>query len=742
MASENILVRLAMNASDYVSGANKAARATNEITGAAAKTESGARRLAAQYGSLAKAAAGVFVARAAVNFGRDSVRAFSDLEESINAVNVSFGAGAGAIKDFGTTAAEQVGLSNAAFNQMSVTTGALLSNFIDDEKAVAAETIKLTKRAADMASVFNTSVPDALNAVQAAIRGEMEPARRFGVMLDDMTIRSHAVEMGLAATTGEVDRQAKGIAALDLIYEQTNKTAGDFAATADSLANKQKSLAAAFEDTKAQVGEALAPAFDTLLNLAAEMLPVLENLAPAIGSVVVGFSGLLDIAGPLIGALGGIIDKLGVGLALITGSDIARHSLEIRRAQEHIDTALRDGGDTAVAYANALAELGRNGRLAAGDVEALAASVEFLGDQQAVATSLAIDAAREELASLEARFDASGKMIQTREDEKRSAGDLREQEAELRNELDRVTASVGVLEAAFLTQISTMDLTAVQAQDLINKYGLEATVVDGVVVANENLIQAYIDSDHPRRQAKRGSDELAGSQGDVADATDEATGALQEQQRTLDEMANPALRMINANRRLTAAQEALTAAQEGGVDTAGDVEGAMLNLITAWGDAEAAEAGLIGKSEEAFTAFFKMAVQAGLTKTEITQMAAAWGLTPAQVATLYKVHTSYTSSGSAPEKVFTGTQTRTAIPAYAEGGDFSANQAIMVGELGPEILVPSMAGSIIPNSQVGGGGVTNIYMEGRGDVYDDVSLALAMSGITEAIEWSGTSTLR
>jgi hypothetical protein len=254
-----------MDASDYVRGTARAKGATDDITQAAAKTEGSVKGLASTYGKVAVAAAGAFVASKVVSFAKDSIAAFSDLEESMNAVRVSFGEGAGAILDFGETAAEQVGLSNAQFNQLSVTTGALLSNFIEDEKAAAEETINLTKRAADMASVFNTSVPDALGAVQAALRGETEPIRRFGVLLDDASIRARAVELGLAATTKEVDRQAKGLAALDLVYEQTEKTAGDFSNTQDSLANKQKILGARFEDTKAAIGEALAPAMDGLL---------------------------------------------------------------------------------------------------------------------------------------------------------------------------------------------------------------------------------------------------------------------------------------------------------------------------------------------------------------------------------------------------------------------------------------------------------------------------------------------
>jgi len=253
-----------MDASDYVRGASKAKGATDDITTAAGKTESAARTLAKQYGGLAKAVATAFVARTAVDFAKDSIRAFSDLEESVNAVEVMFGRGADAIKDFGKTAAVEVGLSNAQFNTLASKTGAVLTGFIDDEKEAAKQTIKLMRRASDLASVFNTTVPEAAAAVGSALRGEMEPIRNFGVVLDDASIRAYAVASGMAETTAQVTPQVKGLATLELIYQRTDKVAGDFLNTSEGLANKQRTLAAKFEDTKAAIGESLAPAMHAL----------------------------------------------------------------------------------------------------------------------------------------------------------------------------------------------------------------------------------------------------------------------------------------------------------------------------------------------------------------------------------------------------------------------------------------------------------------------------------------------
>ena len=108
-----------------------------------------------------------------------SVKAASDLEESINAVEVVFGRGSSVIQEFGETAATSVGLARSEFNQLSAVTGALLQDVGLPMQEVAELTNQLSVRAADMASVFNTSVQDALGAVNQALRGETEGIRRF-----------------------------------------------------------------------------------------------------------------------------------------------------------------------------------------------------------------------------------------------------------------------------------------------------------------------------------------------------------------------------------------------------------------------------------------------------------------------------------------------------------------------------------------------------------------------------------
>jgi len=215
-----------------------------------------------------------------------SVKAASDLGETFNAVGKTFGTASDQITSYGETAAETMGLSQRAFQEMATNTGALLTNMGYDQDAAAASTINLAERAADMASVFNTDVDTALMAINAGLRGESEPLRAFGVGLSDAALKAKAMEMGIYDGVGALDASTKALATEALVLEQTDKYAGDFADTSDSMANKQRTLAAKTEDLAAAFGEALLPYVEDALKLFESLMDWVKQNQTAVENII------------------------------------------------------------------------------------------------------------------------------------------------------------------------------------------------------------------------------------------------------------------------------------------------------------------------------------------------------------------------------------------------------------------------------------------------------------------------
>lgn len=242
-----------------------------------------------------------------------STDAAVSLGESVNAINVTFEEGADVIHRFAETSASEIGLSARAVNEALTPVGAMLRNVGFDATTAAESSVDLATRAADMASVFNVDVNEALAAISAGLRGEAEPLRRFGVGLDDAAVRAKAVSLGLAESADAVEDNALAQGRMALILEQTNRLAGDFKNTSDGVANSERINAAEAEDLAATYGEDLIPAKKALTDAIRSVLDLFASLSPemrttviAVGAVVAAVGPLLLVASQLIGAIRGI----------------------------------------------------------------------------------------------------------------------------------------------------------------------------------------------------------------------------------------------------------------------------------------------------------------------------------------------------------------------------------------------------------------------------------------------------
>lgn len=185
----------------------------------------------------------------------------SDLSETASKIGVVFGDAAGGIQAFAASGAQSLGQSKQSVLDAAATFGVYGKAAGLAGQANADFSTELVSVSADLASFYNTSPEDAINAIGSALRGEAEPLRAYGVLLDDASLRQEAMKQGLIATTTQaLTPQQKVLAAHALILQQTGIAQGDFARTSDGLANQQRILAATFTNVKTQIGTALLPA--------------------------------------------------------------------------------------------------------------------------------------------------------------------------------------------------------------------------------------------------------------------------------------------------------------------------------------------------------------------------------------------------------------------------------------------------------------------------------------------------
>src|SRR5690554_3852967 len=225
-----------------------------------AKATEGISQKLSNMGKAVAAAVAVRALGAVKEFVDDSVRAFSDLEQSIGGTEAVFGEFSKVIDEHARSAAESMGLSEAEFRTATTSIGGQLKRMTGDVQFAAEQSVELVQVAADLAATYGGTTAETVSALGAAFRGEADPAERFNLNLKISEQNAKAVEMGLAKTTNEVDDHARALALIELITEQSADAQGQFARELDTVAGKQAVYNAKLEDTKALLGRSLAPA--------------------------------------------------------------------------------------------------------------------------------------------------------------------------------------------------------------------------------------------------------------------------------------------------------------------------------------------------------------------------------------------------------------------------------------------------------------------------------------------------
>lgn len=255
-----------------------------------------------------------FAVGSAVEFSKSIIDAASDLNEAGTAVGAVFGSAAGNIDAWAGGAATALGQSKLQALDAAKSFGIYGQAAGLGAEANAEFSKGLVGLATDFASFYNASPQEAIDAIAAGLRGEAEPLRRFGVLLDDATLRQKALEMGLISTTKDaLTPQQKVLAAHASILAQTGTAQGDFARTSEGLANQQRIAAAQFENFKATLGTAFLPMIIEVMKVVnTQLIPALYDFLDGAKAVFKWIGDNKDWLAPVLIGLG----LLWVGLLL------------------------------------------------------------------------------------------------------------------------------------------------------------------------------------------------------------------------------------------------------------------------------------------------------------------------------------------------------------------------------------------------------------------------------------------
>ena len=634
----------------------------------------------------------------------------SDLNETISKSNVIFGKAAKTIEDFGTDAAKSIGQSKQAAIDAAATFGTFGKSAGKTGEDLARFSIDMTKLASDMASFSNTSPEEAVLAIGAALRGESEPIRKYGVLLSDAALKNRALEMGIYDGVGALTAQQKVLAAQAEILAQTGDAQGDFARTSDGLANQQRILAAELQNTKDAIGSAVLPAMQAVVGVAGDVFGAFNALPPTVQTTIGKFAGFgtaaLAVAGVTSVAVGQLIKMRDTFSTL----DAAGNRSMTRLGKATVATTAVIGV-AAIVYQGYTSKKEAATRRTEEFTDALLA--EEKGQEGATSALVASNIVETKAFGIRNKLGISTQDLAAAIDGKTVPAITK-----LRESYDKARAG-----GASLDQ---------QNRALEEQYGLGSMAIQA-------FLQRLDEQSDSMAQAKNNADELTDAERALAGATKYGTDITDRQANVsknlatvLDGDTTPAVRTLTDSTELARkAAEKLDRQWDelkGEIDDERaflDMEQTFIDLRTAAEEAYIATASGADDAAEKQRTFRNAVLDAreqvielgsdvlNLPKSHVTalQILADQGQFDELERRLAILTRNRTMNLDIIARGGAGYGSLTPTP-RAMGGPVSAGQPYLVGERGPELVVPSGSGNVIPAgktaSMLGGTTVINI----------------------------------
>lgn len=248
-----------------------------------------------------------------------SVTDASNLAEAQAKVTAVFGKQATEVQKWSKTTAAAFGISSRKALESAGTYGNLFQAFGIGQKQAKDMSVRMVELAADMASFNNVPIDEALTALRSGLSGETEPLKRFGVALLDVRLKEQALAMGLIKTTsGVLPPAIKAQAAYALILKDTALQQGDVARTAEGLANQKKFLAAQVEDLSASFGAVFMPIMVNFIGvLRNSVLPQMQKWIEAFKTLSPNAVVTAIKIGLVVAALGPMLIAISYAIKLI-----------------------------------------------------------------------------------------------------------------------------------------------------------------------------------------------------------------------------------------------------------------------------------------------------------------------------------------------------------------------------------------------------------------------------------------
>src|SRR5574344_1769763 len=242
--------------------------------------------------------------------GGMAIKNASDLNETMNKVEVAFGNNADSVKAWGNTTIKQFGIAKGTALDMASLYGDMATGMGMNTAEASKLSTNLTGLAGDLASFKNISIDVAKTALAGVFTGETESLKQLGIIMTQTNLEQYALSQGITKSIDDMSQAELIQLRYSYVTEMSKNAVGDFARTSDSTANQQRILTETVKEQTAQLGQKLLPAYNNLLSTGLKVLDWFNGLNDEQKQTIINVAKILAVIGPALIIIGKIISAI------------------------------------------------------------------------------------------------------------------------------------------------------------------------------------------------------------------------------------------------------------------------------------------------------------------------------------------------------------------------------------------------------------------------------------------------
>lgn len=251
--------------------------------------------------------------------GAASIKLASDMQESLNKVNVAFGDSAGDVVAWSNTTIEKMGLASGTALDAAALFGDMATSMGINRDEAAKMSMSMVQLGADLASFKNVPIEQAMQALNGVFTGETESLKMLGVVMTETQLQAFALTQGITKKVQKMSEAEMVALRYAFVMDRTKNAQGDFARTSEGSANQMRMFQENLKELGKSLGEVILPTFTKLVNNLNDLLKSFQELSPETKQLIVIVAGLAAALGPLLLIVGSIAPIITTASAIFTG---------------------------------------------------------------------------------------------------------------------------------------------------------------------------------------------------------------------------------------------------------------------------------------------------------------------------------------------------------------------------------------------------------------------------------------